>query len=295
MFALFIIIGILGILGAGFIISKKIHSLSLIDIEKVTPKAKKVKEAIIASRFRRILEAKGQKPKEFFKHLSEKIGHGFEKTIDRLMQLEAKSAQTFNKKIETPNVKVEKIKTMSAELMEEAQKLEKEDDWKLAEGKYIEIIKIDSKNINAYFGLGRLYAKHKRFSEARQIFEFLLKLNATTPELFLDIANLSWEENNLDEAKIYYLKTLDLDGTQVIARINLGLVFIELGDKDSAAQQFGAALALEPKNPRYLDLLVESCIKIGQSELAKQALKELKGVNPENQKINDFKKRINEM
>jgi tetratricopeptide (TPR) repeat protein len=295
MYFLFFIIGTIGMAGLIFIIGKKIHSLSLIDVEKATPKAKKVKEAIIASRFRRILDEKGKKHKEFVKNLSEKFKIHFNKTIDRLMQLEAKSTQVLNTKVENLNTKTEKIKTRTAELLEEAQALAKEDDWKSAEGKYIEVIKIDAKNIEAYSGLGRLYAEHKKYNEARQIFEFLLKLNVATPELYLDIANLAWEENNLDEAKIYYLKALDLDGTQMIARINLGLIYAEIGDKDSAAQQFGAALELDPKNPRYLDLLAESCIQIGQADLAKRALVNLKEVNPENQKIKEFKKRIEEL
>lgn len=287
-----------------FIISKKIHTLSLIDVEKATPKAKKVKEAIIASRFKRIFEEKRQKNKDFIKNLSGKIKHHLDKTVDRLMELEAKSAQTFNAtenksvnevKVETPSPKIEKEKTKIEELLEEAQKLAKDGDWKLAEGKYIEIIKLDSRNVDAYLGLGRLYAEQKKFSEARQIFEFLLKLNVATPDLYLDIANLSWEENNLDEAKIYYLKALSLDGARVIARINLGLIFSELGDKTSAAQQFSAALELDPRNPRYLDLLVESSIQIGEVALAKRALNNLKEVNPENQKIKELEDRIEEM
>ena len=75
----------------------------------------------------------------------------------------------------------------------------------------------------------------------------------------------------------------------------MGLIFDELGDKASAGQQFKAALELEPKNPKYLDLLIESGIKIGDKELAKEALRNLRDVNPENKKIKEFKNRIETM
>ncbi|MFA5133686.1 MAG: tetratricopeptide repeat protein [Patescibacteria group bacterium] len=295
MYILLIIIGIIGLGGLVFIISSKLHSLSLIDVEKATPKSKKVKEAIIASRFKRILDEKSQKSKTFFKNFSENFKHHFDKTVDKLMQLEAKSSEVLNTKVDNLNSAPVKEKSKLAELLEEAQKLSKEADWKLAEGKYIEAIKLDQKNVEAYMGLGRLYAGNNKTNEARQIFEFLLKLKVESPELYLDIANLAWEENNLDEAKIYYLKALSVDGTRAIARINLGLIFTELGDKVSAAQQFKAALELDNKNPRYLDLLVESSIQIGEEELAAHALNSLEQANPENEKIKEFKKRIRKM
>ena len=299
MYVLFIIIGIIGLGGLIYIVSRKFSSLSLIDVEKTISKAKKIKQAIIASRFHRLIHEKGRKPKELLKGASEKMKASFDRMIDRLMEIEKKTgeAAAAAKKIEQPGEKKPKVKTSKteekiSELSREAASLSKGDGWKQAEGKYIEILKIDPKNIEAYQGLGKLYVSNNKNNEARQIFEFLLKLGAEDADLYVNLANLSWEEDNLDEAKTYYLKALSLDGTKVAARVNLGLVFGELGDKDSAAQQFRAALELEPKNPRYLDLLIESSIKIGNKDLVKQALRNLKEVNPENKKIEEFKKKI---
>ena len=302
MYTIFIILGIIGLSGLLYIISRKFLSLSLIDVEKSVSKTKKIKNTIIASRFHRLLNEKGKKPKEILKGASEKMKAGFDRMIDNLMEIEKRTERTATavKKPETTTEKKPKVKTSKAEdkifaLLREAASLGEGDSWKQAEGKYIEILKIDSKNIEAYQGLGRLYLENGKNNEARQIFEFLLKLGAEDADMYISLANLSWEEENLDEAKTYFLKALSLDGTKVAARVNLGLVFSELGDKDSAAQQFRAALELEPKNPRYLDLLIESSIKFGNKDLAKQVLKNLKEVNPENKKIEEFKKRIEEM
>jgi len=295
-------LGIIGLIGIVLIVSRKFLSLSLIDVEKSVSKAKKLKDAIIASRFHRILQAKGKKPKEALKNISGRIKQSFERVMDRLLEMEAKTEKVATAKLtpaktekEKPAVKATKTESKIFELLEEAHRLSKGDNWKQAEGKYIEVIKINSKNVDAYQGLARLYLDNNKNAEARQILEFLLKLGVEDADTYINFANLAWEEDSLDEAKIYYLKALSLDGSKVVARVNLGLVFSELGDKEAAMQQFRAAFELEPKNPRYLDLLIESSIKVGDKDLARKALQNLKEVNPENQKIDDFKKRINEL
>lgn len=302
MYILFIILAIIGLAGVIIIISRKFLSLSLIDVEKSASKAKKLKNAIIASRFHRILQAKGKKPKETIKNISAMIKRSFDKTMDKLLEIESmtskaagpKPSQKESKK-EKSTVKATKTETKIFDLLEEARRLARGVNWKQAEGKYIEIIKIDQKNVDAYRGLAQLYLDNNKNAEARQILEFLLKLGAEDADTYINFANLSWEEDNLEEAKIHYLKALSLDGSKVVARVNLGLVFNELGDKESAMQQFRAVFELEPKNPRYLDLLLESSIQIGDKDLARKALQNLREVNPENQKIDDFKKRINEI
>lgn len=303
-YIIFIILGVIGLGGLMYIISRKFLSLSLIDVEKSVSKAKQIKQAIIASRFHRLLNSKSKKPKEILRTASSRMKDYFDRTVDKLMEIEKKTAATAvpgaAKKMEKikekpPKAKTSKTEEKIAELLREAVSLAEGGSWKQAEGKYIEVLKVNPKNIAAYQGLGKLYFENDKNNEARQIFEFLLKLGAEDADLYINLANLSWEEDNLDEAKTYYLKALSLDGTKVAARVNLGLVFGELGDKDSAAQQFRAALELEPKNPRYLDLLIESSIKVGNKDLAKQALRNLKAVNPENKKIEEFKARIEEM
>ena len=296
MYLFFIILGIIGFGGLIFIVGRKVQSISLVDVERHISKTKKIKDAIIASRFKRLLRQKGEKPKEILKGASNKFKGYFEKTVDKLMEIEEKSSKTLNKKVESPKpIKRSKNEEKIKKLLKEVEKIADIDDWKQIEGKYIEIIKIDPKNIEAYQGLGRLYFDKNKANEARQIFEFLLKLGVEDADLYINLANLSWEEDNLDEAKSYYLKALSIDGAKVMARVNLGLIFNELGDKESAMQQFKAALELEPKNPKYLDLLIESALKIGNIELAKQALRNLRAVNPENKKIKEFKKRIEEL
>lgn len=293
---IFIVLGIVGLVGLIIIIVRKALSISLIDVERHTSKTKKIKDAIIASRFKRLLEERGQKPKEILRGASGRFKKYFERTVDKLMEIEDRSTKTLIKQKGEPKKEASKADSKISGLLKEAEKLNaRAGDWRQVEGKYVEVIKIDPKNTIAYQGLGKLYLDNEKPNEARQIFEFLLKLGVEDADVYTNLAGIAWEEDSLDEAKQYYLKALSIDGSRVIARVNLGLIYSDLGDKDSARQQFKAALELAPKNPKYLDLLIESGIKIGDKQLASDALRNLRDVNPENKKIKEFKKKIEEM
>ena len=58
--------------------------------------------------------------------------------------------------------------------------------------------------------------------------------------------------------------------------------------KEAALQ----AVELEPQNPKYLDLLIETAIICGDKATAVRSLEELRLVNPDNQKLDSFRERI---
>ena len=64
---------------------------------------------------------------------------------------------------------------------------------------------------------------------------------------------------------------------------------------DKALEVYQLASRVEPKSPRVLDLLLEACILNKKRVMAKNTLNKLKKVNPDNQKLDEFKKRIDEI
>ncbi len=61
---------------------------------------------------------------------------------------------------------------------------------------------------------------------------------------------------------------------------------------DQAVEYFEKALALEPKNPKYLDALLNISIIRKDKVRAGQILNVLKEVNPENNKISEWREQI---
>ena len=60
-------------------------------------------------------------------------------------------------------------------------------------------------------------------------------------------------------------------------------------------RNFARAVQLEPGNPKYLDQLLEMSIIAGDSELARETYDRLRLANPDNQKLAEFKQRVEEI
>lgn len=169
-----------------------------------------------------------------------------------------KAQQTNETDNELSPEKIQKIQT----LLTAAQDLFKQELFKEAEDQYIEIISLAPKNIEAYRGLAEVYLANKSQTHAETTLEHILKLAST------------------------------LSDRQIEDFVNLGLVKQELGKNAEAQHYLSKALEIEPLNPRYLDLYLESCVLCKDKETAWSVYRKLKEVNPENHKLDEFVEKI---
>ena len=75
----------------------------------------------------------------------------------------------------------------------------------------------------------------------------------------------------------------------------LAELLLQVKEPQTAREAILSAVALEPKNPKYLDLLIETAILAGDKNLALESFQELRLVNPDNQKLIQFKERIEKL
>ena len=150
-----------------------------------------------------------------------------------------------------------------------------------AEKILIKIIGIDSQNIDAFRKLGKLYLDRKNYQEAEQSLLHTFKL----------------VENNLIENPIGKSKEENLHCNDLIAEISFDLSFLykETNDIKKALKNIEKSLLVEPNNPRYLDIKFELSILDKDKDLSLSTYKKLKEVNPDNKKLEEFKKRIEEL
>ena len=125
----------------------------------------------------------------------------------------------------------------------------------------------------ANFKLASLYDEQKKWSEARQTYEYALKLARQHKDDETIMAELTLQE-------IYF---------------SLAWVERESGDLEAALENIREALDLEPNSPRYLDLILDLSIMKKDKELALISLEKLAAVNPENQKIEEWRNTIDKL
>jgi tetratricopeptide (TPR) repeat protein len=239
-----------------FIAVKKFPVLANVDVENI-PKEKeaKFKEKIIIGRLKRNIIKWSSKITRLIGPLGATISGFSHWALKKLHEIKE------GYKNETILGKVDIDKKITSSL-DEAENLIKEDDFETAEKKLIEAISLDSKNIEAFKALGELYLRKKSYSEASETLKHVLKLT---------------------------------EGRDSEAYFDLFFVCKEMGDYGDALTNINSALEIEPNNPRYLDSLLEISIINKDKISAFKAYKKLKEANPENQKLEELKKQVDEL
>ena len=69
-------------------------------------------------------------------------------------------------------------------------------------------------------------------------------------------------------------------------------LFLSIDKADTALEAVRQAVELEPDSPKYLDMMAEVSIKCRDKQSAEDAFQKLRMVNPENQKLDVLRERI---
>jgi tetratricopeptide (TPR) repeat protein len=256
------------------IVVKKFSTLAALDVKNIqSEKEARFKERIMSNRLKREYFKYYVKVAKFFRPIGEAVSNFFRGLYRRLVEFK----ENYHKETSLILDGEAKIKKLLIEAGEMAKSGEQDE----AEKRYIEIISMDSKNIEAFRSLGQLYLDAKKYQDAEQTFAHALKLiekKINQPE-GLNAKNLPEETNN-QLAEIYF---------------DLAEVFVAKSNLAEAIQHLDEALEVIPNNPRYLDMKLEISIMNKDKNSAEAAYEKLLAVNPENQKLADFKKQIEEI
>lgn len=164
-----------------------------------------------------------------------------------------------------------------------------------AEQAFIGAIKIDAKSADAYRGLAETYWRRGAREEAKQTFIFLLQLEPENDAVMVRLAQMAEEDNNIYEAIEYYQLAVVVNDALSPRFAHLAELLLKVGQNEIAKEAIMQAVELEPQNPKYLDFLLETAILCQDKKLATEAFSKLRMSNPENSKLPDFKYRIDSL
>lgn len=243
------------------IVIRKFSALATLDVENIpAEKEAKIKEKIISNRIKRNVIKWNSKLIKIFKKISEKISFISKLAYNKLHELKD---DYKNEVILSAGNKIKKIEA----LFNESEELFNKGELEKAEKLLIDIIGIDSKNLKSFELLGNIYLKNRNYEEAEQTFKHILKLMEKSEDLS-------------EIAEIYF---------------NISLVNQASESLEKALENIKNSLNIEPNNPRYLDSALELSIINKDKEFAFNTYEILAKVNPENHKLEDFKKQIDEL
>jgi tetratricopeptide (TPR) repeat protein len=240
-----------------FVLFRRVPTIALIDVKTipVDPSLKK-KEEIIAERIVRTAAKKIEPVRKATEIFWGWLRERFRRLAHFAFELERHSEHLARKEWDALTAS-----TRMHAMAREADALAKEEKFVEAEKKYIEALSIEQKNPKLYEKLGRLYMRNKNYDQARDTLRFASRLSPNDASVVASLGEIATARDEYADAITY----------------------------------FQHAVSLRPRSPRYLDFLLEACIMGGNRAGAKEALAQLSAVNPENAKLGEFDRRINDM
>jgi len=273
------------------VLVKKFPQLKLIDLSTMAKERHaELKARLMKERFDRSLGAISGKTANVTAKASGRVKSIYERAYGSLKKMEAK--MDGGKKAAAPKA-AEPLDVTAG--LEAAQKAAQEERYEDAERMYIELLKTDAKNADAYRGLAELFIDQKLYDQAAETLEFLLRLTGDDDRAFGRLGQVEASRGNFEEAEARYLRSIELATNATAYRVDLGRVYLASGEARKSQEQFRIALQAEPHHPKYLDYFLEASILVGDPDSAREALGALKEVNPENAKLEEFRARIEAM
>jgi len=268
------------------IVIRKFPALANLDVHNIpAEKEAQFKERILGNRLKRMIQKWTSRVNKVARPSGQALGNLFKWLYGRLIEMKDVYKDDRREAAAGTDNRI----ALAFEAFEE---YKSQNDLAGAEKKLIEIIGLDPKNLKAFRALAQLYFDRKEFEEAKQTFEHILKLNEGDEEAFDGLANIASQSGNLDQAKDEYLKSLKYNKQRGQTYYSLALVYESMKNPAEALKSIRKALSIESNNPRYLDMKLRISIMIKDKEAALRAYNKLKTVNPDNQKLGEFKAEI---
>lgn len=252
---------------------------------------KQLKTTILLARFDRLVFSPLKALIRTLRPWSMAVGKQFHRLFDRLKVLEHYYEKLSLQRERTATNAAVVVET-SETLIIAAKELAAKGLFDDAERKYIAAVALDPKSMSAYEGLGELYFEQKNYEAARETYAHIVKLNERSAAAYARLGAIASASGNLEEAEHDYARAAELANDLLTSHIDLGVVHQKMEKYEAALQNFLKAHEVEPKNPRVLDLLLETALVLGKSTLARDTLAALTEANPENQKLEELRERV---
>ena len=280
---------------AAAMIMRRLSSISAIDLEKIqTEKERVQRHHLLEDRLRRKLSGHGKVFLVGFNLVFERFRSAGRMLVEKIVELENRYEDQLKKAWKTKLSTEEKGIKLRA-MINQADELASSEQYREAEKKYIEILSLDPKNITAYKGLGKVYMFLKEYDHAKEVLKQAIKLDKKDDEVYAELATVETNLGNFDQAETDLLESIAQNPVLAAHHIDLGKVYAAKGEMEKALVQYQEAVKLEPANPKNLNILLDAALELNKKTLAQQTLDALKIANSENQKIEEYQIKVNEV
>ncbi len=152
---------------------------------------------------------------------------------------------------------------------------EREERYEEALNIYREILKLNSKSVSAYLGLGRINTALGKYEEAKEAFEKAYKLNPRSREVCENLAFIHEKLGNLGEALRYIDRGIEIEPENKYLWNSKARILAEMKKYGEAKRAYEKALGIDPDFNPAIEGLKDVNRKIEEKEIEDYARKVL--------------------
>jgi tetratricopeptide (TPR) repeat protein len=283
------IIALAAVAAMGFLVAKHWKELRLLDpMSMKEEQVKKQREDMILRRFERLSSDRLEGAKRFGRQFGRKATQSYRRLYRKLKRFEHAYKRTSKPLAAMGPSTKERVKN----LLGEARAFSRDLKWADAERRYLEILSLDERNVDAFRGLGQIYLKQKLYPQAKETFEFLQKIGKADDAVFAGLAEIALADGNLALAERMRMKAVDESPKQSHRYAELAEFYVDQDDAEKAWPHAKRASDLEPGSAKYLELSLETAILLGDKKEAKERFQKLRLLIEDQARFQSWKEKI---
>jgi tetratricopeptide (TPR) repeat protein len=275
-----------------WIILKHWKDLRLLNPRSIKEEVEREKrEDMIRQRFERLSHDRIQPLKRLSRYVGKAVKESYHNAYERVRTLE-KVYHTMTKPLANlhPTGR-DRIKI----LLSEARSLMRDLKWADAERRFLEILASDPHHPDAYKGLGQIYLKQKLYPQAKETFEFLVRMKEADDAVYAGLADIAAAEGDKTTTEAMRLKAIEIRPKQANRHAELAEFYLSHTQPEKAWPAAKQASDLEPKSLKYLELCLETALLAGEHKEAKKRYDRLRLTLEDRNKLQVWKEKVEAM
>lgn len=279
------------LIGIAILLFRKFPTLASIDVERTESPIAEKKVTILEQRLKRKFTGLFSRAKNVSQPALEKTSGIWKKSVQKLVDLEHEY-KVRSLPVWLNRRQRNKMQTEVMALVEQAQLLKDDEEYRAAEEKALQAVRLDPRSVPAFEFLGELYMEEKEYGHAKEVYKYLLKLTGDTDTTLEHMAEADLADGNLAEAEVEMKRAIAVNGEVMTYHLELAQIERQLERWEDAFNAIQAASRLEPNHPKVLDEMIEISLGYDKKEFARDAIEKIRSTNPDNKKIPEWEERL---
>ncbi len=161
-----------------------------------------------------------------------------------------------------------------------------------AERIYVEILKMNPRQGDAYRGLGMLYLLNRQYRQAKETLDYLVRIGGADGEVFAGLGTIAEANGAYTEAEAMRKRALEAEPDAAKRHAELAAFYVRRETPRLAWGLAKKACELDPSSSAYLELSVASAILLADRKEADARYERLRLMGYDRSKLQRLKEKL---